>query len=178
MGRVNSPLYNTPEKIIARVQRGPDECWIWDGWCDPRTGYGQVGLDGRTWAFHRLMYTIFKGDIPKGMKVLHACDRPPCGNPAHLRLGSQQDNLEDMRQKGRHWRAKANTCRRGHEYTPENTRYYPSAPTRRNCLTCSKLRGKLPRINFPDRYPRNKALRALRRSEHTSPMKSNSRNDP
>ena len=157
-----SRLYNTWEKILARAQRGPDECWEWDGCLCP-LGYGKVSLDAKMWSAHRLFYTKFKGEIPKGMKILHSCDNRKCVNPAHLSIGTQQDNLEDMRRKGRHWRANATTCRRGHEYTPENTFIRKSGA--RTCLTCSKLRQKgliTDRINFPDKYPRNKALREKR----------------
>src|SRR5712675_1429552 len=112
MGWNNSPLYNTRAKLVVRLQRGPNECWEWDGYCNP-LGYSQIGFEGRTWAGHRLFYTFFKGEIPPGLKVLHSCDNRKCCNPRHLSLGTQQDNLEDMRKKGRHWRAKATHCRRG-----------------------------------------------------------------
>jgi hypothetical protein len=39
--------------------------------------------------------------VPDGMYVLHSCDNPPCVNPAHLRLGTQQDNANDRVQRNR-----------------------------------------------------------------------------
>jgi hypothetical protein len=40
-------------------------------------------------------------EIPKGKVVMHSCDNPKCINPAHLRLGSQSENLLDCSAKGR-----------------------------------------------------------------------------
>ncbi len=46
---------------------------------------------------------------PGDLRVLHSCDNPPCCNPAHLRLGTDGDNVREKFAKGRggvgetHW---------------------------------------------------------------------------
>jgi Autographiviridae endonuclease len=50
---------------------------------------------------YRLVWEKEKGPIPAGMKVCHDCDNGLCCEFSHLFLGSQADNLADMRAKGR-----------------------------------------------------------------------------
>lgn len=50
---------------------------------------------------HRISWIATNGPIPSGLLVLHSCDNPPCFEVSHLFLGTQQDNMADMAQKGR-----------------------------------------------------------------------------
>lgn len=51
--------------------------------------------------YHRLVAAHELGGVPAGMVVMHRCDRPGCCNPAHLRIGTQKENQQDMAAKGR-----------------------------------------------------------------------------
>lgn len=76
-------------------------CWIWQGQIDA-LGYGKIySRDKVPIRAHRVFWTIHRGAIPKGLSVLHKCDVRSCVNPDHLFLGTQQDNMDDMKAKGK-----------------------------------------------------------------------------
>jgi HNH endonuclease len=76
-------------------------CWFWTGVTNT-LGYGKIQLNKRFILVHRFMWRWFNGPIPDGLHVLHKCDEPLCVNPKHLFLGTQEDNVRDCIQKGRH----------------------------------------------------------------------------
>lgn len=78
-------------------------CWIWMASTKGKTGYGKFTTDGdhKNISAHRYSYIRYKGAIPSGMCVCHSCDIRLCVNPDHLFLGTHQDNVDDMVQKGR-----------------------------------------------------------------------------
>ncbi len=73
-----------------------DPCWIWK---DHRnaSGYGSTQKQ----LAHRMAWMLTHGPIPESLCVLHACDNPPCVNPAHLSLGTHLENMTDALRKGR-----------------------------------------------------------------------------
>jgi hypothetical protein len=77
-----------------------NSCWLWHGQIQP-SGYGVTWKDGRHHYAHRLAYELEHGEISRGMRVCHFCDNPPCCRPSQLFLGTQQENIQDMRRKGR-----------------------------------------------------------------------------
>lgn len=52
-------------------------------------------------AAHRASWIAYIGEIPKGMQVNHKCHNGKCINPAHLYLGTQKQNMQDMAMAGR-----------------------------------------------------------------------------
>lgn len=66
--------------------------------------YGRFTKDGKKVLAHRYAYELAHGEIPSGMCVLHRCDNTKCCNPDHLFVGTHQDNMADMKSKGRHIR--------------------------------------------------------------------------
>lgn len=93
------------EKFWSLVDiKNNNECWKWKGYRikDRKEHYGRSRCNGKFMLVHRMAWMLHnKKDIPKGMFVLHYCDNPPCCNPNHLRLGTQQDNMNDMKKRGR-----------------------------------------------------------------------------
>lgn len=93
------PRRSVADRFWSKVDKA-DDCWIWTGG-KTYGGYGVFCLDGQMRRAHRIAWIITNGPIPDGMEVLHRCDNPPCVNPAHLCLGTHQDNMDDMARKGR-----------------------------------------------------------------------------
>jgi len=74
-------------------------CWPWLGGRSAK-GYGAGRLDG-TKGSHRVAWEIAHGEKLGDRQALHACDNPPCCNPAHLFVGTNVENVADCKAKGR-----------------------------------------------------------------------------
>lgn len=101
----SKPRGTVGQRCLAKIDRppDPDACQLFMGSKD-RFGYGQVNDGKRPLKAHRIVWELTYGPIPEGMQVLHNCpdgDNPSCCNPRHLWLGTQLENIEDARKKGR-----------------------------------------------------------------------------
>lgn len=89
------------ERFWEKVDDSAD-CWVWKAAPHRGNHYGRMMTrKGHFESAHRLSYLLTFGEIPEGQQVLHKCDNRRCVNPAHLFLGTQLDNIRDMKSKGR-----------------------------------------------------------------------------
>lgn len=139
-GFITKPI---EERFVEKVDKsgGIDACWIWLGATDGR--YGMIWFNGRNVRATRISWELFHGKpFPDGMDACHTCDNPRCVNPLHIWPGTPSENALDAVRKGRldpskNKPSKKKThCKRGHEFTPENT--YQSTKGR-GCVMCRKI---------------------------------------
>lgn len=121
----------TAEELLWRKidKRVPGECWPWTGSRDPK-GYGKAKIKKRSVSAHRMAYELSVGPIPDGYEIDHLCRNTSCCNPAHLEAVTPAENMRR--------RSIAQThCKRGHEFTPENTYLVGKDKRRRQCRACT-----------------------------------------
>lgn len=87
-------------KFEDQLKNITDDCIEWR-YGKHKRGYGLIKIDGKDLKIHRVIWALFNGEIPKGMVICHKCDNPSCFNPRHLFIGTQKDNMQDCKAKGR-----------------------------------------------------------------------------
>ena len=105
-------MTSVAERFWSKVDKGgSDECWPWTVGLFS-AGYGAFKLNHRAEHAHRMAWALTNGPIPEGKWVLHKCDNRACCNPAHLYLGTHQDNMDGKARRGRSNRKLTNAQRR------------------------------------------------------------------
>lgn len=137
----------TLERFVEKFTDIDPVSGCWHRETDPtRKGYGRFSLEGRRYESHVASYMMFVAPVPEGMVIDHLCHDPDecdlgpkcphrsCVNPAHLKPETNHANC--MRGTGpAAANARKTHCKRGHEFTPENT-YTPPNGSGRACKTC------------------------------------------
>ena len=135
------------ERFWRRIMPEPNSgCWLWLGHLN-NEGYGQfvVGskLDGsrRFYLAHRMAHMLYVGEIPSYLELDHLCRVRSCVNPDHLEAVSRSVNVRrGISAQRRRERAAAQThCKRGHEFTTENTVQAFKDRPGRGCRMCKNL---------------------------------------
>lgn len=125
------------QRFYGYVNRGaPDECWMWTG--GRANGYGAMSVGSLVVKAHRVAFLLANGYMPVD-DVLHSCDVPLCCNPAHLREGTHQQNMDDMAERGRRKGPPIKeVCPQGHPKIGDNLLVYTyNGSTQRKCRICA-----------------------------------------
>jgi hypothetical protein len=135
------------EIAVVQPQRPDDErfwanvdasgvCWEWTGALHP-SGYGYFSAKRRkSHRAHRYAWALLVGEIPQAMTIDHVCRNKRCVNPDHFELVTAEENTRRSGSASA-INARKTKCKRGHEFTPENTYVqYNKGKAGRLCRTC------------------------------------------
>lgn len=176
-------MSETREETIARfmkfVRVTENGCWEWQGGLvyPPRsTPYGHFSFGkasavftGQQMTSHKAAYLLFVGQVPPGLELDHLCRNTICACPTHLEAVTHRENvLRGVCPSAKN--AQKTHCKRGHEFTPENT--YPQknrSGNGRACRTCEREKSRrLQRKYIVERpgYAEHRRALARRRYAH------------
>ena len=103
-------MSNSPTDVFKHIKmQGPDDCWpwttgTWGGRQSDRRPYFQAGSRRRI--AYRWVYELVNGELPEDALILHSCNQGGypigCCNPAHMRIGTHDENMKDMTDRQRH----------------------------------------------------------------------------
>jgi hypothetical protein len=95
-----------PQRFWAKVKKaGPDECWLWTGGIQKRSGYGKIQVGGRGTPViyvQRLAVILDGRSIPAGHEAHHTCHVRLCCNPRHLSVLTTLENAREANQYARY----------------------------------------------------------------------------
>jgi len=133
----HDPLVKQPvlQRFMEYVSPEPmSGCWLWTGTYN-RDSYGLFWRSASYGHFqaHRAAFELLKGPVEPHLQIDHVCRVRDCVNPDHLEQVTQRVNL--ARSGLAHVDPKF--CRKGHEYTAENTYHPKHRPRERICRTCN-----------------------------------------
>ena len=136
-----------PENLLRSSSPQPNGCVWYMGALDD-DGYGRIKCMGKMKYAHRAAYEHFVGPIPEGLVIDHECHNADetcaggttclhrrCVNPEHLAVVTVTVNSLSGRGVPA-VNARKTHCKRGHEFTPENTMTVPGG---RQCRQCTRL---------------------------------------
>jgi hypothetical protein len=151
------PPKMTPELYTARskarlwsridITTDPEECWNWTGYVNNKLGYPAYNVRAlhlpwtpkkdNTTRVQPIVWWLTYDKAPEHW-IVTLCKNHLCCNPNHL---ADLPATEMTRFRGPMKNRVVKThCKRGHEYTPENTYVWHGKYDVRCCRTCSRIR--------------------------------------
>lgn len=116
------------KRFWAKVRKS-ERCWEWTAYRQRRSdGTPSYGLFciGHTRSFlaHHVAWISVHGTVPRHLVIRHKCDNTACVRIDHMLLGTQAQNLEDMRMRGRDFKdfGKRGVDHHGAKMTPDKVR--------------------------------------------------------
>ncbi len=122
------------DRFLQKISVSDSGCWESNYAVKPN-GYSQIGINKKFVLVHRFIYEYYYGQICPDLTIDHKCKNKKCCNPLHLEQVTLLENIQ--RGNGICVINAAKThCKRGHEFTLENTYIIPKG---RKCRACAKL---------------------------------------
>ncbi len=133
-------IESLPSVLADRISINQETgCWEVSKGTLRRDGYARTTWNGKDHRFHRIVAQILIGRLSESLALDHLCRVRHCANPNHLEQLTIAENV--MRGTSIPARNAAKThCKRGHEFTPDNTRtaILPNGTPSRLCRTCKR----------------------------------------
>lgn len=136
-----APRISLETRFWEKVTKHQEGCWEWTGAINGH-GYGHIKIEGRMVPAHRVAYEFLVNPIPEGLDLDHLCRTRHCVRPTHLEPVTRRTNILRGKNFSAHY-ARQTHCKRGHEFTPENTYEWG---TSRHCRTCRRERDRQSRL--------------------------------
>ena len=147
MGRVRSEGRHVPRRAISgSVYAVSDTLYI-----NERIIKQQINLEGyytvclcrngghTKYTVHTIVLKAFRSLPAEGEVTRHLDSNKLNNNLSNLKWGTQSENIHDQVDAGTHRNASKTHCKRGHEFTQENTRNI-TGTTHRRCRECDRVR--------------------------------------
>ena len=114
-------------------------CWIWTG-AKNQYGYGILTHNYKNYRAHRFAWLQAGLPLADEQVLMHECDNRACINVEHLRAGTQQENIDDMRAKHRGAdQTKPIECKNGHTLNHTNSYRFNNRTVCRICKATSRI---------------------------------------
>lgn len=122
------------DNFMRHVDKQRNGCWNWTGSLY-KNGYARFMYNGACGYGHRFSYEYFKGKIPIALQIDHLCRNKRCVNPEHLEVVTLQENIRRFNSTRTH-------CKRGHEFTKDNTYLKNGKRYCKKCRSTYKIRSR------------------------------------